>query len=166
MNFYIFDFINQFAGRWLWLDTAGIFFASFFQYAVVSGLALLLALNFKKHFNPVALSLFSAVFARIFIELIYFIFPTKRPFEVLEVNQLVFHTPSDSFPSGHATFFFALATIIFLHNKKAGTVYFLFAFLISLARVFSGIHWPLDILGGAAVGISVALAINYLKAKA
>ncbi|MDP2909672.1 MAG: phosphatase PAP2 family protein [bacterium] len=160
MDKYLFDFINQFVFRWHWLDALGIFFAGYFQYAVAVSLLLFLAVNFKKYWKAVSLAAFSAIFARVFIELIYFICPKTRPFGVIEVNQLVSHSVENAFPSGHATFFFALATIIFLYNKKAGMLYFLFAFLISLARVFAGIHWPLDILAGAIIGILIALILN------
>jgi undecaprenyl-diphosphatase len=73
------------------------------------------------------------------------------------------HSVSSSFPSGHAAFFFALSTVLLLYNKKfyprpkfwwgAGLFFFLASFLISIARVFVGIHWPSDILAGAAIGI-------------
>jgi len=43
--------------------------------------------------------------------------------------------------------------VLFLYNKKFGYIFFIAAFLISLARVFGGIHYPLDILAGAIVGI-------------
>lgn len=165
MDKYLFELINQFAGKWTCLDSLGIFFANYFQYIVVFSLSLFLVANFRKYWKAVVLSLFAGALARISIGLIYLIYPTTRPFGVMEVNQLVSHSANHSFPSGHATFFFALATLVFLHNKKAGSLYFLFAFLISLARVFSGIHWPSDILGGAIAGILIALALNYIYRK-
>ena len=48
----------------------------------------------------------------------------------------------------------------FLDNKKAGIFFFLASFLIGLARVFSGIHWPSDILVGALVGILSAYLLR------
>ncbi|OGZ26911.1 MAG: hypothetical protein A2365_02135 [Candidatus Nealsonbacteria bacterium RIFOXYB1_FULL_40_15] len=160
MNEQLFNLINSYALRWYWLDVLAVFFASYFEYAVIASLLIFLAVNYSKYLRVVALSVFSAVFARAFIEIIYFAYKTTRPFAVREVSQLVSHSLYNSFPSGHSTFFFALAAIIFLYNKKAGILYFLFAFLISLARVFSGIHWPVDILGGASIGIFLALALN------
>jgi undecaprenyl-diphosphatase len=162
MDYYLFNLINQFASKYLCLDTLGIFFANYFQYAVIASLLVFLIVDFKKYWKIVALSLFAGGFARVFAQAIYFVYPTVRPFGTMNVNQLVSHSVNNSFPSGHAILFFTLAAIIFLHNKKAGTLYFLFAFLISLARVFCGIHWPSDILGGAILGILLALAINYI----
>ncbi len=165
MNLYFFNLINQFASKWSCLDAVGVFFADYFQYFVVASLAILLVVNFNKYWKVVALSLFAGAFARMFIEIIYFIYPTTRPFGLMNINQLISHSVNNSFPSGHATLFFALATIIFLYNKKAGALYFLFAVLISLARVFCGVHWPIDVLGGAVVGILISLGINYLYKK-
>jgi undecaprenyl-diphosphatase len=162
MNQYLFNLLNQFASKWLCLDTIGIFFANYFQYVVVASLAIFLVVNFNKYWKVVSLSLFAGAFARAFIEIIYFIYPTTRPFGIINVNQLISHSANHSFPSGHATFFFALTTIIFLYNKKAGILYFLAAFLISLARVFCGIHWPIDIFGGAVIGILLAIGVNYI----
>lgn len=163
MNAYLFNLINQFALRYAWLDYSAIFFANYFQYLVTASLIVFLILDFKKYWKIVILALFSGAFARAFVEIIYFFYPTTRPFAVLpRAIQLISHSPANSFPSGHATLLFALATIIFLYNKKAGIVYYIFAFLISLARVFCGVHWPADILGGAIIGILISLILNKL----
>jgi undecaprenyl-diphosphatase len=58
-----------------------------------------------------------------------------------------------SFPSGHALFFFAAAMAIYRYDKKLGILFFAAASLISLARIFVGVHWPSDILAGALLGI-------------
>ena len=70
------------------------------------------------------------------------------------INLLFSYNPAEpSFPSGHAAFYFAIATIVYFYNKKAGLGFFLASFLISISRVFVGIHWPADIMAGALVGI-------------
>ena len=42
---------------------------------------------------------------------------------------------------------------VHFYNKKIGLLFFIVSFLICISRVFCGIHWPLDILAGAIVGI-------------
>ncbi len=66
----------------------------------------------------------------------------------------------NSFPSDHATLFFALATGIFLLSRAAGCAVFLYTLLlIALPRVYLGLHYPTDIIAGALLGIaSVILA--------
>ena len=101
-----------------------------------------------------------------FTELIRWILPKSRPFIENDVNLLLIRDATSSFPSGHAAFYFALATVIYFYNKKAGLLFFLASFLIVLSRVFVGIHWPLDILAGALVGIfSGWLVIKWVKSK-
>lgn len=97
-------------------------------------------------------------------ELIRFFYHRPRPFLVLPVNQLL-TDPSWSFPSGHATFFFALATAVYLHHKKWGIFFFVAAALISIARVAAGVHYPSDIVAGAVVGVLVASVMVYLFRK-
>ncbi|MEK7114763.1 MAG: phosphatase PAP2 family protein, partial [Patescibacteria group bacterium] len=66
---------------------------------------------------------------------------------------------SNSFPSGHASVFFALAMAVFLFNRRWSYYFFVGAVLNGLARVYVGVHWPTDILGGMVVGILSALIV-------
>ena len=62
---------------------------------------------------------------------------------------------SSSFPSSHACNHFAMAFFIFLTLKQTGKIWwlvFLWAFSISYAQVYVGIHFPLDVAGGALLG--------------
>jgi undecaprenyl-diphosphatase len=61
-----------------------------------------------------------------------------------------------SFPSDHAVFLFALATSVFFLSRKLGIAVFCYALLICSSLVYSGIHYPTDILAGAALGTGIA----------
>ena len=62
-----------------------------------------------------------------------------------------------SFPSDHATLFFALATCILFVSRGAGILALAHAFfVVSLPRVYMGIHYPTDILVGAVLGVAIA----------
>jgi undecaprenyl-diphosphatase len=79
-----------------------------------------------------------------------------RPFNVLPAGSvnLLFYKPHDSsFPSNFAAVIFSIAIPIFLKNKTWGSFLLGMAILSSFGRVFMGIHYPLDVLGGAAVGL-------------
>ena len=66
-----------------------------------------------------------------------------------------------SFPSDHAALFFALATGIFLVSRRAGWVMYVYtALVISLPRVYLGIHYPSDVLGGALLGIAAGSIVR------
>jgi len=68
---------------------------------------------------------------------------------------------SNSFPSDHATLFFALGTGLFYLSWRAGLIGLLYAALvICLPRVYLGLHYPTDIIGGAVIGSLIAITLN------
>lgn len=143
----------------------GIFLAEHLIYLM--GIVLLLfLLRFKKNWKMVLIALTSGVAARFLVTgLIRLLKPRGRPFTINEVSLLIDRVNEQSFPSGHASFAFGLATIVYLYNKKWGIVFFVSALLISIARVFAGVHWPADILAGAAVGIFTGWLVNKIFKK-
>ena len=61
-----------------------------------------------------------------------------------------------SFPSDHAIMFFTLATCLFAVSRVLGWIALVHsAFVVCLPRVYLGIHYPTDILAGAAIGVGV-----------
>jgi len=154
MNYFLFQQLNQLAGKFQWLDNLGIFFAEYFGYLLIL-LVLIIPLFYKRPGWKIALQSFlAAILARFgIVELIRWIWPEPRPFIENNVNLILTHNNTAAFPSGHAAFFFSLSTVIYFYNKKAGIGFFIASFLISISRVFCGVHWPSDILAGALVGI-------------
>ena len=145
-----------------------IFCAQYLPYIIVAIFLLLLIFSKKDKITKIKFFIFSAVsvfLARIVItEIIRYFYYVPRPFINNTVNQLIFHETSGSFPSGHAAFFFALAMAIYFFHKRWSVLFFAGALLIGLARVIAGIHWPLDILAGAVIGvISSVLVAKFFK---
>jgi undecaprenyl-diphosphatase len=149
MNHIIFQLINNLAGKCLTLDFFGIFLAEYLPYILILSTLIILFKNKK----AIVFAFSASVLARIFTELIRWLCPSPRPFVENEVNQLISHEATNSFPSGHTSFFFALSYVVYKYNKKAGLWFFAGSALISVSRVFVGIHWPYDILFGAVLGI-------------
>lgn len=78
-----------------------------------------------------------------------------RPFNELSPGSvhLLFYKPTDSsFPSNLAAVLFAIAVPVFVKNKVYGSVLLAMAVLSSFGRIYIGVHYPLDVLGGAAFG--------------
>ena len=84
-----------------------------------------------------------------------------RPFAALQDVHLLFYRPIDSsFPSNPAAVTFAIAMGIWLWNKRLGSVFFGMALLLGFSRVYAGVHYPLDVVGGALVGIVTCYAFH------
>lgn len=154
MDYYLFYQLNQLAGKSVCLDSIFIFFAGYFEYFLIFLLFLFLLKNFKKYWLMVVGSLAAAGFSRfVIIEVIRWLVPRSRPFVENQVDLLLQVAVSPSFPSGHAAFYFALSTVVYSYNKKAGWCFFAGSVLIAFSRVICGIHWPSDIVAGAIIGI-------------
>ncbi len=66
-----------------------------------------------------------------------------------------------SFPSDHATLFFALSAGLLYSSRKVGVVALLYTTVfIAFPRVYLGLHYPSDILGGALVGVLTIMVFN------
>ena len=70
--------------------------------------------------------------------------------------------PKDySFPSGHTGASFAFATTVFLYDKKLGALAYILALCIAYSRMYLGVHYPTDIIGGVILGSGIAILIFY-----
>jgi undecaprenyl-diphosphatase len=66
------------------------------------------------------------------------------------------HAPTDpSLPSGHTTVAFACAAVLAYFKPRLALPLFLLAATIGFSRVYVGVHYPLDIVGGAAFGLVI-----------
>lgn len=74
-----------------------------------------------------------------------------RPFVAGHFAPLLPHAADNGFPSDHTLLSAAIAAVIFVFNRKLGTVLFVLAFLVGASRVFAGIHHWIDILGSLAI---------------
>lgn len=71
-----------------------------------------------------------------------------------------------SFPSDHASLFFALLTGIWLVSRRAGVIMLVYVLVaICFPRIYIGIHYPTDILGGLILGVGSVLACSWRKLR-
>ncbi len=159
----IFYLLNNLAGQSPIFDWVVVFFANFLQYFLIALFFLLLFWT-KKYSLREKLRVFwvatiSVIISRLVItELIRFLYHRPRPFLAYSVHQLISENEY-SFPSGHATFFFALSAAVYFYNKRWGLWLFAASILMGVARVVAGVHYPSDILGGALIGIITGWAV-------
>ena len=91
-----------------------------------------------------------------------------RPYETIAQLKVLIPLPSDaSFPSGHACSSFAVANALFLNRKgKWEWCLYILAGMISVSRIYVGVHYVTDILGGIFIGLFFSsLTVWLLKHK-
>jgi|SRR5579863_2048912 len=95
--------------------------------------------------------------------------PCRDPELADQVRVLVNYCPqSSSFTSSHACNHFAAAWFIFITLNQTGSwrwLLFAWAFVISYAQVYVGVHFPLDIFGGAILGTAIGYSMSFLFQK-
>ena len=79
---------------------------------------------------------------------------------------LILHAANNSFPSDHVSFSFGIAmSLLFSGSTILWPQAVLLAVLVAFARVFVGVHFPVDVLAGALVGTLASLIIHLLRSK-
>lgn len=99
----------------------------------------------------------AAIIASLFIHGFKEFYPVLRPPSIFTpdvMHQLGNQFQHASFPSGHATAPFTLACMIIfmIDNVKVRSAVLFYASIIALSRIATGVHWPMDILGGMFFG--------------
>lgn len=81
-----------------------------------------------------------------------------RPYELIQGLEILVSRPHDySFPSGHSANSLTCAWTLFrLAPKRYGVPALVLAILIALSRLYVGVHFPTDVLAGAAIGIAMS----------
>ncbi|HEY8890387.1 MAG TPA: undecaprenyl-diphosphatase [Clostridium sp.] len=165
MDYTIYSLINGLAGRVVVLDKTMVFIAQNFQYLFA---IILLLLWFKKdtkekvtaNRKAAILAMLAMLIALGINHIIAFVYFRPRPYTLHVAHLLVSPSVDPSFPSDHATFSFALALPILVVNKYFGRIMIGMSLLLCFARVYVGLHYPLDVVGGAIVAYATYKAIQ------
>jgi undecaprenyl-diphosphatase len=161
-NLTLFHIINGLAGRNYLLDNAMIFAAQDIIY--IFGVYLVYLWFVKsKYRQEVLFAGYGALLGlgiNFIITLFYF---HPRPFMIPTGMLLIAHVPETSFPSGHATLMFAISLMFltFRELRSKGAILFVLSFIGGLARIYVGVHFPMDIAGSLFVDLfSVGLLLT------
>jgi undecaprenyl-diphosphatase len=164
LNQTVFQFIHQLAGRHIVLDYLGIFFAQYLPYFLVAAFLVLAYYQYgwRRKLYVFAEGAIAVIISRgLVTEIIRLFIHVPRPFSFYNFTPLI-PEAGWGFPSGHAAWFFALSLTVYYVNKKWGWWFFGLSVLMGIARIYVGVHWPLDIIGGAIVGLLSAWFVHWL----
>ncbi len=154
--------INAYAGKNHILDVIITAIAQYTPYLFIVGLFYLWFTNKKDEalFAGYATTLGIAI--NMLIGLVY-VHP--RPYMQSLGHTLLAHKNDSSFPSDHTTFLFSIAfmLITFHSTRKLGNLAILLSFACGIGRVYSGVHWPYDIIGSIIVSVIAVALIHAFK---
>ncbi len=159
----LFAWINALAGRAPALDTAMGWIASDYIVPVCLGLALVAMWFIGRDAQErmrYQIGVFTALTALALSNLVVLIsnayFFRPRPFDGMEDVTLLFYRPTDSsFPSNSAAAAFAIAAVVWRINRRIGAGMFAAAAVYGFSRVYAGVHYPSDIMGGIIIALVV-----------
>jgi undecaprenyl-diphosphatase len=86
----------------------------------------------------------------------------RPPLRYPEPKTLVPLPHDGSFPSGHAATSFAAATMLSFAFPGFAPVLLILAAAVAYSRVYVGVHYPIDVIAGAALGALTAIALRRL----
>jgi undecaprenyl-diphosphatase len=122
--------------------------------AVWTAIGLALALVWRRP-QPFVLVLLAVVAADGIASILKWIVGSKRPSD----QGLVAIPHSHAFPSGHTATAFAAATVLSVLVPRAAPAFYILAAAIGYSRLYVGVHWPLDVIAGAVIGVATALLL-------
>lgn len=159
LDFTLFAFLNQLAGINPWLDGIIVFLAHYSAYLLLFLFVIYFIISRftrRKTLEMGLIALLAGLLGRtVLLPILHLVIQRPRPFISHDIMNLLF-VPSYSFPSGHATFFFALSFIVYMYNKMLGKLFYATSILMVIGRVAAGVHYPSDILGGIILGTASA----------
>ncbi len=132
---------------------------------LIGFLFLLVKYKWKGLFYCVMIALTVGIANEISSHILKEFFARPRPCHTLsgdDINLLVGCGPGKSFPSSHSTNNFALATILTYYFRKNRYWFYAIAATVAFSRVYVGVHYPLDITGGAILGTTVGLFFTFI----
>lgn len=99
----------------------------------------------------------------VLVPLVRLFVQTVRPFQAIGFDPYIAPVMELSFPSAHVAVLSAIAFVTWKIRPAAGAALFAGAVIVGVARVLAGVHWPMDIAGGAVTGLVAALLVIHWR---
>jgi undecaprenyl-diphosphatase len=176
LNLAIFHFINNAAGYYHDLDLFMVFLTTYLSYAIVSMVVLYVGVYLPiRRSAPIdrlrSLAqggelVFVLAATWFVVQTIKVLTAHPRPFAALtDIIVLLPQQTGYSFPSAHAAITVAVATTISFTHRRLGLLLYAFAFVVGMSRIYTGVHYPIDVLVGILLGIIIPYLIHMVFAQ-
>lgn len=156
--------INSLAGQFAPLDWIMLFLAKIVVFLMVLAVAVRWFWpSNRPHERHVAVSCgLAAALALGANQVILLFYDRLRPYETGVSHPLLPPNSDPSFPSDHSTLAFAIAATLLLQRHPLAKLFGILAALVALSRVYVGVHYSGDVLGGAVIGSLFAWIVSRL----
>ncbi len=170
MSEHIFFRIQGFLGQHPLLDTFLVIISDPWGIILCSGLVVYLVRHYgKKGLYDALAVVVGVLLAYTIAKLLKIGIESPRPFEFYQNLQTLYTWGGgDSWPSGHATLYFAFVGALWAEYRAFALAYLVGGLVVGSARIMLGLHWPIDILSGFLLGgcigwATYALYRRYVK---
>lgn len=172
MDAVVVEYAHSIIGRFPFFDGVAVFLGQYMPYLFVIVFVLLpyargtfgtgpALLRKQRRLHFVLMTVLAFLIASgIAAPLIHYLYGRARPFAAFDWTPLFAHEATPSFPSRHATIMFVLAAAMWQLKRSWGYWFFGLAAIIGIARVYSLVHYPTDILAGALIGIATVYFVR------
>lgn len=172
LNNHIFLFVHGAVGHSVALDHVAVFITRFFVPLMMIGTAIWFGFILPRKAPTLGVRLRYYTVAGFFLLMLAIVWPAVELLKALvafprpvSLTALTVHTGLDSFPSLHTAVAFAVATFVYHYSKKGGILLFVLAILIGFSRIFVGVHYPVDVIAGAGIGIIISWVVVLIQKR-
>lgn len=146
------DFLDKFMYRVT--DLGGAIFSTIFSIVLV-----LFGNDFIKLIGLEALLVLGL--SQIVVQSLKLILSRQRPYKIIEqLHTFGINLKDYSFPSGHTTASFSIATVLALNIPAISPLTFFIATIIGISRIYLGVHYPTDVAAGIILGVGSSLLVH------
>lgn len=131
--------------------------------SIIAGIIFIIGFFLKNEYLYIGFQLLiSLAIIQSIVHIIKVIVKRTRPYEVEEgLNTYGIIMKDYSFPSGHTSASFTLATVISLNSPNLAIPAYIYASIVGLSRIYLGVHYPSDVLFGGLFGTIMSFIIHY-----
>ena len=165
MNVALFTWVHEGAGNQPVLDFLSVMAAELTPYLVIACMAIYWFTTDHKGKMVLLEGAVVVAFGLLVNQLITVFYFHPRPYMMGLCNPLVPHAAETSFPSDHATLLFGAAFALLFRSgwKSKGTLLLVIAVIGVWGRVYTGLHFPFDMLGSFVVALLAVLALSSVR---